>query len=156
MPHISITRLRLRSLRFVPGFALHTWASLRQVRVAGGFLDGALLTDRSMTFWTMTAWDREDSMRRYMTAGAHKQAMPKLMHWCDEASVVHWQQDHDGLPSWAEADRRMREEGRASKVRNPSDQHATLTFRSPRLTRGGPIRAIRAAGDRVPSVTPRN
>ena len=59
MPFISITRLGLRSLRFVPGFALHTRASLRQVRVASGFLDGAVLTDRSLTFWTMTAWDSQ-------------------------------------------------------------------------------------------------
>lgn len=142
MPFISITRLKLRSLWFVPSFAVHTWASLRQVRVAGGFQDGALLTDRSLTFWTMTAWDSEDSMRRYIIAGAHKQAMAKLMNWCDEASVVHWQQGQAGLPSWTEADRRMRAEGRASKVRNPSPRHATLTYQTPRLTRGGPIRAV--------------
>ncbi len=76
MPFISITRLRLRSFLFAPGFALDTFASIRQVREAGGFLGGALLPDRSLTFWTMTAWDSEDSMRRYMTAGSHKKAMP--------------------------------------------------------------------------------
>jgi len=140
MPFISITRLRVRSIRFIPGFALHTLESLRQVRSAGGFQDGALLADRSLTFWTMTAWNSEESMRRYMTAGSHKKAMPKLMDWCDEASVVHWEQRQAVLPSWTEADRRMRAEGRASKVRKPSPQHATLSYRAPRLTRGGPIR----------------
>ncbi len=79
-------------------------------------------------------------MRRYMTAGAHKTAMAKLMNWCDEASVVHWEQSDSALPAWLEADRRMRAEGRASKVRHPSPQHATLTFAAPRLTRSGPIR----------------
>ena len=140
MSFISITRLRVRSLRFVPGFMLYTFRSLRQVKRSPGFQQGGLLADRSWTFWTMTAWDSQESMRRYMTGGAHKAAMPKLMDWCDEASVVHWKQEDDALPSWAEADRRMREEGRMSKVRHPSPVHATLRFREPRLSRAGAIR----------------
>jgi heme-degrading monooxygenase HmoA len=140
MPFISITRLRIRSFGFMPGFVLHALGSLRQVKSADGFQEGALLADRNWTFWTMTAWDSQESMRRYMTAGSHKKAMPKLMNWCDEASVVHWEHGEPALPSWTEADRRMRADGRASKVRNPSPQHATLSYRTPRLTRGGPIR----------------
>ena len=46
----------------------------------------------------MTAWDSQESMRRYMTTGSHKKAMPKLMKWCDEASVAHWEQEGDALP----------------------------------------------------------
>ena len=140
MAFISITRLRVRSLRFMPGFALLTTQALSQVKSASGFQDGGLLPDRSFTFWTMTAWDSEESMRRYMTSGSHKKAMSKLMHWCDEASVVHWEQSQAVLPSWTEADRRMRADGRVSKVRNPSPQHATLSYRVPRLTRAVPIR----------------
>ena len=140
MPFISITRLRVRSLRFMPGFALRTMQALRQLRTAAGFLEGGLLPDRSFTFWTMTAWDSGESMRRYMTAGSHKKAMPKLLDWCDEASVVHWEQSEAELPSWEEADRRMRAEGRVSKVRNPSPQHATLSYRIPRTTRAARIR----------------
>ena len=143
MPFISITRLRIRSLRFVPGFALHALKSTGQVRSADGFQEGSLLQDRRWAFWTMTAWDSEQSMLRYMTGGSHKKVMPKLMDWCDEASVVHWEQSQSVLPSWAEADRRMRADGRASKVRKPSPQHATLSYRAPRLTRSG---AIRKAG----------
>ena len=50
MPFASITRLRLRSRRFLPGFAFHTWRSMRQVRRAEGFLSGAVLADRQLTF----------------------------------------------------------------------------------------------------------
>ncbi len=140
MPLISITRLRVRSFWFMPGFALHTMRALSQVRHAPGFQEGKLLPDRSFTYWTMTAWDSGASMRRFMTSGSHKKAMPKLMSWCDEASVVHWEQSEAALPSWAEADRRMRAEGRASKVLNPSAQHATLSYRDPRLRGSAPIR----------------
>ena len=140
----SITRLRIRSLRFLPPFALHTYRSLGQVRRAAGFQGGSLLADRSWTFWTMTGWDSQESMRRYMTTGAHRTAMPHLLDWCDEASVVHWDQPEAVQPSWIEADRRMRESGRASKLRNPSSEHARLNYRPPRVTAGGRIRPASA------------
>jgi hypothetical protein len=142
MPFISITRLRIRSIRFLPAFTVHTLRSRNQVRRAPGFQGGSLLLDRRWAFWTMTAWDRQDSMRRYMTAGAHRVAMPRLLDWCDEASVVHWTQPETALPSWAEADRRMRESGRPSKVRHPSPQHSTLTYLTPRLTAARSIRPV--------------
>lgn len=143
MIFVSLTRLRIRSFRFLPLFAVHTLRSLSQIKKAPGFQHGALLPDRSWTFWTMTAWDSQESMRQYMTTGSHKNAMPHLLHWCDEASVAHWEQQETTLPSWTEADQRMRENGRASKVRNPSPQHATLNYRAPRTTGGG---AIQRAG----------
>lgn len=139
MIFISVTRLRLRSVLFLPLFSFYTFRSLRQVRRSSGFLDGGLLPDHDQTFWTMTAWKTEAHMRAYMISGGHKAAMPKLMHWCDEASVVHWLQESSELPTWTAATARMRAEGRPSKVKRPSPSHAALTFREPRLTRGGRI-----------------
>jgi hypothetical protein len=140
MIFVSLTRLRVRSIRFLPLFAFYTFGALEQVKKAPGFQKGALLTDRSWTFWTMTAWDTQENMRRFMTTGAHKKAMTGLLHWCDEASVAHWTQPEATLPSWTEADKRMREVGRISKVRHPSPQHATLTYRAPRTTATSEIR----------------
>ncbi len=140
MVFVSLTRLKLRSIRFLPAFAFHTSRSLSQVKRASGFLDGGLLPERGWIFWTMTAWDSEESMRRFMTAGAHKKAMPRLLNWCDEASVAHWTQPDAALPSWEEAGRRMRATGRASKVKNPSARHASLNFESPRASAGTRIR----------------
>jgi heme-degrading monooxygenase HmoA len=139
MVFVSLTRLRVRSMRFLPPFVLHAFRSRQQVKKSPGFLTGALLPDRNRTFWTMTAWDSEESMRAFMTSGDHKKAMPHLLHWCDEASVAHWTQSDATLPSWTEADRRMRQDGRASKVRHPSPQHATLNYQPPRTTTGGTI-----------------
>jgi Domain of unknown function (DUF3291) len=140
MVFISVTRLKIRSLRFVPLFAFHTFRSLRQVRKAPGFQNGAVLADRGWAFWTMTAWDSQENMRKFMTTDSHKKAMPHLLNWCDEASVAHWIQPETILPSWTEADKRMREEGRASKVRYPSPHHATLTYKPPRTTATATIR----------------
>ena len=134
MPFISITRLRVRSIRFLPFFMLYTFRSLRQVKSAADFQNGGILAHRSWTFWTITVWDAEESMRKFMLSGAHKIAMAHLMDWCDEASVAHWSQPDTQLPSWTEADRRIRESGRASKVRHPSPQHASLSYKAPRTT----------------------
>ena len=84
----------------------------------------------------MTAWDNQESMRRFMTSGSHKDAMPQLLDWCDEAAVVHWEQPEAALPSWTEADQRMRLSGRASKVRKPSAQHA-IELSRPACDHGG-------------------
>jgi heme-degrading monooxygenase HmoA len=140
MVFISVTRLRIRSVRFLPLFAVHALRSVRQVKHAPGFKGGSLLPDRRWTFWTMTLWDDQQSMRRYMMEGSHRTAMRHLMHWCDEASVVHWEQAEAGQPGWDQADRRMRAEGRASKVRFPSEHHASMSYAPPRLTGAGPIK----------------
>lgn len=145
MPFVSVTRLRIRAFRFLPAFALHAVRTRSQVQRAPGFAGGAILADRAWTFWTLTAWSDEADMRRYILAGAHREAMSRLAHWCDEASVVHWTQAQAGLPSWTEADRRMRAEGRPSKVGHPSPQHSTLTYRAPRLGGSTPIRPAEAS-----------
>jgi hypothetical protein len=124
----------------MPGFFLYAVRSSQQVRKAAGFQKGALLRDRHRVFWTLTAWDSQESMRAYMLSGAHKQAMPKLLEWCDEASVAHWAQVEMELPTWEEANRRMRESGRVSKVRHPSPQQAGMDYAAPRTTAGTVIR----------------
>lgn len=143
MAFVSLTRLRLRSIRFLPVFALHAIRSNRQVQRSHGFLGGSLLPDRSWTFWTMTLWESQEAMRAYMVSGAHKAAMPHLMDWCNEASVAHWEQAEQELPTWVEADRKMRATGRVSKVRFPSADHASMNYRAPRLTGAGPIRPVK-------------
>ena len=136
---VSLTRLRIRSWRFFPLFAMYTTQSIKQVRSAPGFQVGKLLPDRDFAFWTLTGWDKQESMRQYMISGSHAKAMPKLMHWCDEASVAHWEQESAELPDWEEADRRMRATGRVSKVKYPSSVHAALDYRKPKASRSSPI-----------------
>ncbi len=126
----------------MPFFGLYAVRSNSQVQRAAGFLNGSLLPDANRVFWTMTAWDAPPSMRTYMLSGAHKAAMPKLMHWCDEASVAHWEQEDATLPSWSEADQRMRTIGRISKVRHPSPQHAGLNYAPPKPAVGFPIEPV--------------
>lgn len=121
---VSVTRLRLRSFRYFPAFAWHTWTSTRQIQRAAGFVGGYLAAEGARGAWTLTGWTSEAAMRQYRNSDAHKRAMPKLIDWCDEASVAHWEQDSPVLPTLAESLRRMVGEGRCSKVRHPSSAHA--------------------------------
>lgn len=81
-------------------------------------------------------------MRAYMLSGPHRAAMPKFADWCDEASVVHWGQVVESMPSWTEAIDRMRRQGRPSKVRRPSRDHQTMSFPDPRLTGAASISPV--------------
>jgi hypothetical protein len=136
----SATRLRLRSWRFLPSFVPSALRSARQARVSPGFLGGAILAERQLAFWTLTLWESEGSLRGYTLAGAHREAMPRLVVWCDEAAVARWEKDDAVLPSWAEVDRQMRQDGRASRVRFPSQNHAGLTHPPPVTGANLPLR----------------
>jgi len=61
--------------------------------------------------------------------------MPKLLDWCDEASVAHWIQPTTELPTWLEAHRRMVAEGRLSKVSRPSPAQLSKEIPAPRPSR---------------------
>ncbi len=133
MALISITRLRVRSPRYLLPFIWYSLLSAWQAKRAPGNLGVKLLRDANSTYWTNTAWQDEAAMRAFMLSGAHRRAMPKLLEWCDEASVARWSQETTQLPDWPEAHRRMVEEGRRSKVNHPSPSHVAYDIRRPNV-----------------------
>lgn len=139
MPLISITRLRVRSFWFLPAFLAYALRSASQARSAEGNLAVKLLKDAHNTWWTSTAWDSEASMRKFMLAKPHGAAMRKLLEWCDEAALVHWNQPYASLPEWAEAHRRMQSEGRTSKVNHPTADHSAFKITAPVVKPGSDI-----------------
>lgn len=131
MPLVSITRLRVRSWRFLPMFVIQSFRAAQQARSTQGNLSVSLLRQPQWAFWTRTVWTSEEAMRGYMISGVHRGVMRKLIEWCDEAALVHWTQDSQQPPEWTEAREKMQAIGRTSKVNHPSeDQRA---FRIPEL-----------------------
>jgi hypothetical protein len=130
----SVTRLRVRALRYVPAFLWMTFLSQRQVVRAPEFVGGKLLIDAGRTFWTLTAWGSERAMKAFRGSGPHAKVMPKLMEWCDEASYAHWTSGSDAIPSWPEAYERLLREGHLSRVAHPSPNHEARQFAMPRLS----------------------
>lgn len=117
----SITRLRLRSIFTVPKFLRDAQASADQAGRSPGFISGALLVEGRMVFWTRTAWESEAAMKAYRDGGDHQAVMPKLMEWCNEASVAHW--EGEPVSDWDVIHARMVAEGRASRLRRPTAAH---------------------------------
>ena len=123
MPFVSLTRLRLRSFRYLLPFAWQSHRISRQARRTPGLLTGQVYGDpMRLTFWTATVWENEAAMSGFRGSGAHQAAMPRLGHWC-EASVVHWNQPGSEIPEPEIALRRMQAEGRLLRVRHPSPDH---------------------------------
>lgn len=120
MPLVSVTRLRLRSLRFLPIFIWHAQRSQRQAKGADGNNGVFTRKTRGLTFWTLSLWCDEQAMAAYRAASPHREAMSQLAHWCDEAAIAHWNQENETLPTWDAAAARLTSSGRLSRVAYPS------------------------------------
>ena len=136
MPFVSITRLRVRRWRYLPQFLVQSIRAARQAKRAAGSLAVSILRDADRAFWIRTVWSDEAAMRFFMQSGVHRRVMARLPEWCDEAAVVHWVQDAEEPPSWAEAHRRLQQEGRRSRVSHPTEAQRRFEIREPRTSGG--------------------
>lgn len=66
MAAVSITRLRVRKLRYLPPFLVWAIRATRQARRAPGNISVGLLRDRNNTYWTKTVWKDDASMKAFM------------------------------------------------------------------------------------------
>ena len=131
MPFVSITRLRVRSWRYLPAFLVQSIRSARQANSASGSLAVSLLRDKKNVYWTRTVWDTESSMKAFMLGGVHRKVMHSLLEWCDEAAVAHWTQESPQPPTWQEAHAQILRIGRLSKVNHPSAAHPQFQIPEP-------------------------
>lgn len=123
MVFVSVTRLRLHSPLYLPVFGWNNLLTIWQIINTPGFLVGKILRDANLTFWTITAWEEQAAMKIFRNSGAHRSVMPSIQDWCDEAFVVHWQQDDSNLPHWEEIHRRMVANGFPTRLSKPSPAH---------------------------------
>jgi heme-degrading monooxygenase HmoA len=130
---VSVTRLRVRSIVYLPQFLWYTFTIERQTERAPGLIGVRLLVDFKRTYWTLTSWESEKAMKAFRGAAPHSKAMKKLPEWCDEAAYTHWTEDAPRLPDWTEAYERFIHHAKLSKVQHPSEAHQRLELRQPNL-----------------------
>ena len=124
MAFVSVTRLRIRSIFYMPQFRWYALRSRGQSECAPGLIAGSVMHEAR----NATLWESVEAMEAFRTKGAHPAAMPKLLDWWDEAAVAHWTQESRELPSWQQAHERMIKQGRPSKVHRPSKAHLAHNF----------------------------
>ena len=124
MALVSVTRLRVRSWRYMVPFAVYSLRAVRQARKSGGFLGGWVGSSGNRAFWTVTVWTDEAAMKRYRDSGVHKAAMPKMLDWADEGAMTRYEQPAVESPSGPAAQAALLSRGRTSKVRYPTPAHA--------------------------------
>lgn len=117
---VSITRLRVRSIFYMPLFMLHAMRTMTQAQKADGVQGVETRFEKNNVVWTKTIWADEAKMKEYRGSGAHQIAMRILSEICNEAAVVRWQQADVELPTWEEAHQRILSDGKLSKVKHPS------------------------------------
>jgi heme-degrading monooxygenase HmoA len=123
MTVVSVTRLRVRSARFLMLFIWHAVRSAHQAKRSRGNLGVRLRKTRGLAFWTLTMWTNDSMMREFRSAPPHREAMRKLPYWCDETSYVHWDQNSSIMPAWEDAAERLAVLGQLSRVLCPSVDH---------------------------------
>ena len=121
---VSVTRLRLRSVWYLPPFLVWAFRSNKQAMQTQGCLAIDTRKTRGLTFWTRSVWKDEASLKSFMIATPHRKVMPKLYVWCDEAAIGRWETQSATLPGWEEAEQRIVSDGRLSRVKAPSEAQA--------------------------------
>ena len=120
MPIVSITRARLRSIRFLLPFTRCSLQRWWQARNAAGNLGVRLRKTRGLRFWTLTIWENENVLESYRDIILRGKVVPRARHWFDENSAAHWGQESAAMPRWEDAASLLKEHGHLSEVDHPS------------------------------------
>ena len=99
---ISITKLQLKNIWQLLIFMKHAGKSRNQAISSAGVIHVDVKADLGkLTFYTLTAWENESSLREFMLARHHKEAMKTTKRIARQAVSIHF--EGDKIPDWTEA-----------------------------------------------------
>jgi heme-degrading monooxygenase HmoA len=84
----------------LPLFIFHTFKSIRQSKKAKGLVHASFRNEGWLTYWTLTVWEDEASMKEYRNKGNHLKAMKVSRKIADQLEKLNWEDDH--IPDWQE------------------------------------------------------
>jgi heme-degrading monooxygenase HmoA len=84
----------------LPIFMYYTYKATRQIKEANGLIYSSLKKENWSTYWTLTVWDNEESMKNYRNKGNHQKAMKKSRYIGDEFEKINWEGNR--IPDWQE------------------------------------------------------
>ena len=99
---ISITKLQLKNIWQLLKFMNHAGRSRSQAISSAGVIHVDVKADLGkLTFYTLTAWENESSLREFMLGGHHKKAMKITKKIAKQAVSTNY--EGDKIPDWQEA-----------------------------------------------------
>lgn len=99
---ISLTVFKVRSLWYLPRFLWHASRSGRQIQQSPGMMHYSIKADfRQLTFWTLSAWEGEPDLKRYVWNAAHWKAMKATQSMVDTMGSYRYLSNQ--IPDWEEA-----------------------------------------------------
>jgi len=107
---VQVSRLELAHVRDVPGFLLAALQIRRWVLQADGAIGMSLIAQPlKRTFWTLSAWQDEDAIKRLMTSDRHRAAMTKYQDRMSDSHFHTWHETDPALlpPDWDAAQTRL-------------------------------------------------
>lgn len=135
-PYLTVTRLRLRWTRplVLARFLRLSLQNARAARSSRGFITGALWVDARLTFWTVTLWQSEASMRDYARGPVHIKAIQHLREQQNaytEAAFASGPSPIPQLPTKAESHAFLTAQAMFYDLPNPSADHAARRVQPP-------------------------
>lgn len=118
--YLAITRLKLKSTRYIVPFFIHNERVVKQIRASEGFLKGKQLATPSLSMWTATLWTCEEALKTFYLSGEHRAVMSKISEWSSEAVSGHQQVDSNKLPSWDYVRTQLHQIGRFTHLQEHS------------------------------------
>lgn len=106
--YVSVTGLRVKSLRHLPRFWWHALRSFRQAQKADGVLSVAVRNVDGVQH-TLTCWPSRKQMLMFMRSGAHLQAIRAFRDIATGSTIGF---EADTPPSWEAAIAKWKAEGR--------------------------------------------
>lgn len=113
------SRLRLQSIRHLPKFLKGTKRINQQLSTAPGLVDSKLRAEfRSLTFWTLSTWEDEESLRSFARSEPHASVVDGLQRSGAMRSTdfAFWtMQRGEPFPEWSEVRSRIDKPAKISR-----------------------------------------
>lgn len=106
-----LSYLPLNTFRAMPRFFKYTLQIRRQLSDSEGLIGYSLDTNvPGREFWTLSVWEDEESLTRFVMRNPHVRVMADLMPHMGQTEFVRWNINGSSVPpDWEEAKGRMRE-----------------------------------------------
>jgi heme-degrading monooxygenase HmoA len=100
-----LTYLPMRRLSRLPRFLRYVMAIKRQLDKTEGLMGYSLLAKPIRSnYWTLSAWESDEALRRFIREPPHRDAMADLPNYLSGFKTTRWMAAWNGLPPrWSDA-----------------------------------------------------